>query len=190
MYKFFGVIICACLFIGAGCSLVTPENSAPLVTSPQTTSPTIPSGFSSLSLEEFRTIIPKHWTLDESQRDSNRAIFIFEKSPEGKPSSRSISFTVFPLPSPSPTLGELMVQSRRELEANGAVITAADIVSTAGQTYLRTDFSLTHYGVSYSSAQYAFIGSENLLLITETTTVPASRGVTPLQEILSFLQTK
>lgn len=190
MHKFFGAVICVCFFGGAGCVSNSPDTVPPAELTPPSSSPTIPSGFSPLTFEEFSTVIPRNWTLDESQRDTNRTIFIFEKLPEGKPSPRSISFTVFPLPSPAPTLGDLLVQSRQELEANGAVIATSEIIPLENYTYLHTDFSLTHHGISYTSAQYTVVGTEHLLLITETTTVSATRGTAPLPEILSFFQIK
>lgn len=188
MQKFLAFIFCVCLFTGASCSSTTTlEPTPPHQTSP--TEKTIPANFAPYELEEFSFIIPRAWTLDESQKNINHTVHLFETATSSTP-ERSISFTTFPLPEVRPTLGDLMATAQKELAGAGVRNLRTDITTVALAEALHTTFEIPYNTTTYYSSQYTIIGNEHLLLITDTSIKTHSRDAYPSSDILSFLRVK
>ncbi len=189
MHKFLTLIFCACLFTGASCQSTTPSIPTP-PTDVANQGKAVPANFSPYELEEFSFIIPRAWTLDESQKNINHTIHLFEAATATSTPQRSISFTTFPLPDARPTLGDLMATAQKELVGAGVHNLHSDIVHTNSAEMLSTTFEIPYNTTLYYTSQHTLIGTNHLLLITDTSTNMQTRAAYPSPDIISFLQIK
>jgi len=189
MHKFLTLIFCACLLTGASCQLTSPSSSTTSINS-EANDKIIPANFAPYTLEEFSFIIPRAWTLDESQKSINHTIHLFETTASTSTPQRSISFTTFPLPDVLPTLGDLMTSAQKELNAAGVHNLQSDIIHIGTLDMLKTSFEVPSYTTLFYTSQYTLVGNGHLLLITETTSNKQTRTAFPSPDIISSVQIK